>query len=173
VRAKPQGLSSSLPVLNSRLSSAHLRGTRAAMTEESSEGVRSCREGERRTSSRHYEIAVLAWFRWRSLDGSMREGSGTTRNISSRGVCMSTSQPPPIGTAIEVIVGVPPLKQGTEISGQLRGVGTVLRVSEGNSFAAEVVFQLERVGASPKRSRQLGVLSQEVEQQARRSEPFL
>ena len=129
------------------------------MTEEAPDGTRNCRQEERRTSSRRYDIAVRSWFTWQLQDGNRQESSGTSQNISSRGIWVATPEPPPLGTTIEVTVGVPPLKQGKEITGQLRGTGTVLRVSPGNGFAAEVDFQLERVGVLSRRTRRTAIPS--------------
>ncbi len=132
------------------------------MTEDPEE-TRNCREGERRVSGHRYEIAVRVWFTWRLSDGTMGEGTGTTRNISSRGVCVVSREAPPFATVVDVMVAVPPVNREAESSGRLRGTGIVLRVCEESGFAAEVAFHLERAGASPKRSRQNEALSRNDE----------
>ena len=122
------------------------------MKEQSLDDAGNCWQRERRTAGCRYDIALRARFTWQSPDGGQEEGCGTTENISSRGVWLSTSTPPPVGAAIEVLIDVPPLKCGTRLKCRLRGAGKVLRVSSEDCFAADVGFQLERLGALSKRS---------------------
>lgn len=99
--------------------------------------------------SNRYAVSAPAFFCWENPDGNLREGQGTTRDISIIGVFVVAECPLSPGSHIELDVYLPSVS-GRARSVQLHGEGKVLRVEgrEGatTGFAAEVLFQTERSG---------------------------
>ncbi len=114
-----------------------------------SEG-RQCRrqdQNEARVKKR-YTIAVQVSFEWRGSDKTWYQGTGVTHDISAAGALILAPEAPPLGTEIEVMVMLPPVSQGITANGRLSGTGTVVRVTDAVSFAAEVTFHLLKAGNS-------------------------
>jgi PilZ domain len=96
--------------------------------------------------SRRYRLLAPVSFTWAQSDGLLREGRGTIRDISDRGLYVSGEIVPPAGAHLEVDVYLPSLEVGGGAV-QLHGEGTVVRVdreAEGiKGFAGAVAFQTE------------------------------
>ena len=95
---------------------------------------------ERRKGLR-FAIATSAWFQWCGTDREIFQGEGVTRDISAQGALITTPNAPPVGSRVELAISLSPTRAGTV----LRGVGTVLRVSESedkiSTFAVSAVFK--------------------------------
>lgn len=82
--------------------------------------------GERRRSKR-FGVQGSAEFRWTDESGLIREGSGTTKNVSRHGVYIVTEQVPPADAELTVWVTlVSPFSNSIQVS--LQGQGSVQRV---------------------------------------------
>ena len=94
---------------------------------------------------RRYRIAAPARFSWRSRDGVLHRGEGTTRDIGARGVFICARQVPAAGTVVDVdiIFSSAPDKM---VPASLSGTGTVLRVDkkdrQPSGFAARIRFAI-------------------------------
>ena len=75
-------------------------------------------------------LPVLA--RWTDIAGKERQGAGFSRDISLCGVFIVSAEPPPKGTPIFVTV-VLPNPRTAEQELQLRSMGSVVRVEEGEA----------------------------------------
>lgn len=102
----------------------------------------TCRREERRGANR-YLIQANAWFQWLESDGTLHEGNGITSDISSHGLLVQCASSPGMGTAVEVVVRVPPGQAGG-IRLQIRGRGRVERRVADQDFAASLAFHIER-----------------------------
>ncbi|HTV09632.1 MAG TPA: hypothetical protein VMD97_11360 [Candidatus Aquilonibacter sp.] len=99
-----------------------------------------------------YPVAAPVSFWWPHAGGSLRTGEGFTRNISTRGVHISTAVCPPAGVCIQMTIFLPPPDGG--IHGvTLQGEGVVLRVERASTgskdldiigFVAAVQFHPEQ-----------------------------
>jgi len=96
--------------------------------------------------SRRYRPSAPACFSWEGWDGLLKEGKGTIRDISDRGVFVLGEVAPPVGAHLDVDVYLPSLKTGGGAA-ELHGEGTVVRVdrqAEGiRGFAAVMAFRTE------------------------------
>src|SRR5664279_1492007 len=95
------------------------QGTRTTKELGGSSGLQK----ERRRCVR-FRLRGDAWFVWESIDGTRGEGGGLTRNIGRAGAFIETSQVPPVGSQLRLIVTL----RGTVDDGmeaRLCGVGTV------------------------------------------------
>lgn len=83
---------------------------------------------DRRASPRFgLRVPVLA--RWQDDLGNARDAAGFSRDISSRGVFVVSSFPPPKSTRVTIEVLIPNLKRGAQEL-HLRSEGSVVRVEE-------------------------------------------
>lgn len=103
--------------------------------------------GEPRSrKSRRYRLDGHAFFLWEGPDGLLRGGSGTIRDISSRGIFVVADVAPPLGACLDVEVYFASLKVSGGIL-YLHGEGTAVRIDSGDDgcrgFGADVAFQTE------------------------------
>ncbi len=92
-----------------------------------------------------YPLRVPIIFNWRDAWGRSRQGAGFTRDISTAGVFVLCSDPPPTGADLSLEALLPPLETPGTPGLQLRAKGRVLRVElEGDvaGFAASSDFGL-------------------------------
>jgi hypothetical protein len=101
------------------------------------------RNQERRGAAR-YEISSHVLLEWRETDGSVHKISGSTREISARGVCIVAYRIPPLWTTVDLIVTLPRLVVSSGKGVQMRGKGTVVRVADPSRFIVEVSFRIVR-----------------------------
>jgi hypothetical protein len=96
---------------------------------------------DRRKTAR-FQVAGTAWCGWVAVDGH-RESWGTTNNIGMAGVFVESDTPPPVGTAVTLVVVLRTNRQ-TGITVCLRGAGDVRHVQQGpfqaSGYGASVVF---------------------------------
>jgi hypothetical protein len=96
--------------------------------------------------SRRYRLSAPASFFWESLDGRLREGRGTTLDISTTGTFIVTDAVPHGGAQLELNVYLPSAERAASTV-QLHGEGKVVRLDQRqksvNGFAAEVTLQAE------------------------------
>ena len=88
-----------------------------------------------------FQMRLPAIFRWTDEQGIVRQEGGFTRDISTAGLFVYASTPPPPDTVVEldVLILLPEQRQGTH----LRGSGRVVRVEgkgEHAGFAAVTDF---------------------------------
>lgn len=93
-------------------------------------------------ASRRYPILALAHFRWKGIDDAWCRRTGLARDISAQGVFILCQEPPSLGTNIEVILDIPPMRTITSYRIQLRGIGTVVRLARYGGFAGEICFDV-------------------------------
>ncbi len=114
-------------------------------------GSFSCKTDLELRHSKRYQLAAPVNFWWLSPDGSIRASQGMTRDISSSGVLVVTSDCPPSGTRIQMTVLLP-RRDGSGHGMELHGEGTVIRLEESanprqqkrrSEFAASVHFYPE------------------------------
>jgi len=94
---------------------------------------------------RRYRMSVAVTFCWDPGDGVLREGSGTTLDISSRGAFVITDLVPRAGGRLELEVHLKPTGRESRFV-CFRGEGKVVRTTKNGSesgFAAEVLFQTQ------------------------------
>jgi hypothetical protein len=99
---------------------------------------------------KRYPQSAAVSFWWERANGILQEGQGTTLDISSHGVFVVVTPPPPAGVHLELKVYLPSAS-GAPKSVQLHGEGKVVRVGRKGrelGFAAEVIFQTESSGDS-------------------------
>lgn len=126
--------------------------------------IKNSREPERSVNRQNvdarqearYPVAAPVSFWWPCSGSSLRAGEGFTRNISTRGVHVSTTACPPAGVCIQMTIFLPPPDGG--IHGvTLEGEGVVLRMDgarEGihdtdiKGFAAAIEFYPEQRSTS-------------------------
>lgn len=106
---------------------------------------RSQEQSEARATKR-YPIAAQVSFQWKGADRTWHPGAGVTRDISACGAAILAHEVPPVGAEIEVIVILPPVRQGATAKGRLSGTGTVVRTTTAASFAAAVSFHILKTG---------------------------
>lgn len=120
---------------------------------------------------KRYGIAAPVTFWWPASDGSVRSGHGITRNISSRGLLVKTTECPLPGSLVQLTV-VLPRSNGKASGVALYAEGNVIRVEsdrspssgvhntgfvasvqfypEGQSAAGQLEDSLSEAGATPK-----------------------
>lgn len=93
-----------------------------------------------RRASRRYDIQVPVFFSWTESDGALRTGDGTSKNISTQGVTITSSCDPPLGKQVWIELLLPSLRNKFGL--QLDGSGVVVRVDESpvNTFTVRVDF---------------------------------
>ena len=96
--------------------------------------------------SKRYQLSAPASFLWSGPNGHLRQGVGTIRNVSDRGVFVLGTAVPFVGAHLDIDVYLPSLvPDGCAV--QLHGEGTVVRIErdalEIKGFAADVAFQTE------------------------------
>ncbi len=77
--------------------------------------------------TKRYLIAARASFQWRGSDKIWYQGNGVTHDVSASGALILAPEAPPLGTEVEVMVILPPLRQGATAKGCLSGIVTVVR----------------------------------------------
>jgi len=88
-----------------------------------------------------YRLAANAVFSWESAQRSRLLGKGVTRDISLMGAFILTLTCPPVGTALQLEIFLPPLLQGAR-SIRIQTEATVIRVEhEGGNEGFAVVGQ--------------------------------
>ena len=91
-------------------------------------------------------------FRWRDQsEARQQEKVGCTREIGISGVFVVCSMPPPLGTAVQLEIQLPPLERNTLQPLNLRAKGKVVRVTVDNQvsgFAAIGSFALHEPSAA-------------------------
>ena len=88
-----------------------------------------------------YRLAANAMFSWESAQGGRLLGKGVTRDISLLGAFILSLTSPPVGTALELEVFLPPLLQGAR-SVRIQTEAKVIRVEHtGGSEGFAVVGQ--------------------------------
>jgi hypothetical protein len=105
---------------------------------------RPCRrqkQSEARVTKR-YPIAAQVSFQWRGSDTTWLQGTGVTNDIGASGASILAHDVPPLGTDIEVMVMLPPVRQGATPTGRLSGTGSVVRVTGAAGFAVAVTFRI-------------------------------
>jgi hypothetical protein len=102
--------------------------------------------------NKRYRLKVSVTFSWEQPDGSKARGEGYTRDISSSGVFVLTSDRLPSGTAVRLEVALPSLREKTSGT-SLQTQGHVVRSEEiGFAAAADVGFRMRfPQGASTER----------------------
>lgn len=95
--------------------------------------------GEERRS-RRFQLQIPVLFKW-SDQGVVRQGAGTTRDISAQGVFVNCNKHPPQGTPLVLEVLLPKLS-GTGDGLRLKSEGWVVRTEYGDvgGFAAVANF---------------------------------
>jgi len=94
---------------------------------------------------RRYRVSVAVTFCWDPGDGILREGRGTTLDISSRGAFVITDLAPRAGGRLELEIYLRPTGNESRsvcFHGEGKVVRTIKRGSE-SGFAAEVLFQTQ------------------------------
>src|SRR5216684_7209224 len=74
-----------------------------------------------------YRLAANAAFSWESAQTSRLLGKGVTRDISLAGAFILTLTCPPVGTAVQLEIFLPPLLRGAR-SVRIKTGATVIRV---------------------------------------------
>lgn len=95
--------------------------------------------------AKRYPMSAAATFCWDPGDGILREGQGTTRDISSSGVFVITDLAPRPGGRLELEIYLRPTGRESKFV-RFHGEGKVIRTIEKgleSGFAAEVLFQTE------------------------------
>ena len=115
------------------------------MTDLTKAGLKSGETKERRRPQR-FLIRGEAWFEWQSVGGTLRQGTGVTRNVGRCGAFVETATVPPIASQLKVVVtlvGGPT----DEIEARLCGTGEVRHIQrEGGvagGFGACVIFHTQ------------------------------
>jgi len=105
-------------------------------------------EGERRRAQR-YVLCLPVLFHWQESSGPEHKGGGFTRDVSARGMYVtSESECPPAGSAATIVVLLPSFD--SELVGlKLKASGTVVRIagpteSVGFAVAADLDDSLMR-----------------------------
>jgi hypothetical protein len=96
-----------------------------------------------RRGSVRFELHMPVICRWKDHQGNQHEIGGFSRDISTAGMFVLSSGLPPDGTDVSVEVLLPPLGGATSRGLQLRSVGEVVRVEQGEAatgFAVRCEF---------------------------------
>lgn len=94
--------------------------------------------------AKRYRVSAPAFFWWEQPDGTLREGNGTTWDVSSSGVGIIAGAAPSVGTHLQVEVHLPSAEtagNAAELQGEGRVVRIELKKETIKGFAAEVDFQ--------------------------------
>lgn len=94
---------------------------------------------------RRYLMGAAVAFCWDAGDGILREGQGTTLDVSSRGAFVVTGLAPQVGDRLELEIYLRPNGCESKIvcfHGEGKVVRTLKKGSE-SGFAAEVLFQTQ------------------------------
>jgi len=86
-----------------------------------------------RRSSVRFAMQMPVICRWTDPQGSPHEIGGFSRDISTAGLFVLSSEPPPDGTDVRVEVLLPALGGGTSRGLQLQSKGEVVRVEHGEA----------------------------------------
>jgi hypothetical protein len=95
--------------------------------------------------AKRYPMSAAVSFCWDPGDGVLREGQGTTLDISSSGVFVITDLALPLGGRLELEIYLRPTGRDSKFV-RFHGEGKVVRAAQKGSesgFAAEVLFQPE------------------------------
>ncbi len=98
-----------------------------------------------------FKLRAPVIFRWRDQSEARQEKVGCTREIGRSGVFVICSMPPPLGTAVQLEIQLPPLERNTLQPLNLRAKGKVVRVTVDNQvsgFAAIGSFTLHEPSAA-------------------------
>jgi hypothetical protein len=98
-----------------------------------------------------FKLRAPVIFRWRDQSGRRKERVGYTRDISISGAFVICSTPPPLGTAVQLEIHLPPLERDTLQHLNLEVKGKVVRVMGTNQmsgFAAIGSFALHELIAA-------------------------
>ena len=87
--------------------------------------------------AQRYRVSLPITFSWKS-ENTFHEGSGTTRDLSTRGAFVFTTNIVPNGSELRMNVPVPPIREGSRGS-EMQGTGHVVRV-QNEGFAAEAMI---------------------------------
>lgn len=97
---------------------------------------------------RRFRITLPVRFAWQMQGKPTRRGRGISRDISTRGVFLTTHTPPPLGALVQLEIEV--RNTSTTCLAHLEGEGAVVRVEQpipgrtnSASFAAAVHFYAE------------------------------
>ena len=96
-----------------------------------------------RRRSVRFELQVPVICRWKDHQGSAHEIGGFSRDISTAGLFVLSSMPPPDGTDVSVEVLLPALGGDTSRGLRLQSEGEVVRVEHGEAetgFAVRCEF---------------------------------
>src|ERR1700753_1705852 len=95
--------------------------------------------------SRRFRISAPVFFCWMDEEGTLRERSGTTRDVSMVGAFIVADVVPPLGAPVGVDIYLPADVSGRVV--ELHGEGKVARVEAsgetGSGFAAAAMFQTQ------------------------------
>ena len=93
--------------------------------------------------SKRYRLKTSVKFSWESAQDGTRQGEGRTRDISSSGVFVVTSDRLPLGTTVKLDVALPALRKETS-GASLRTSGHVVRSEQlGFAAVAEAGFRMQ------------------------------
>jgi hypothetical protein len=84
-----------------------------------------------------YRLSVPVVCRWKDENGSRCLAKGYTRDISTHGVFVFSSELPPMGATVRLEFSFPPLEESSE-GLRLRSLGEVVRIEtngQGTGFA--------------------------------------
>ncbi len=65
-----------------------------------------------------------------------------THDIGASGASILAHEVPPLGVEVEVMVMLPPARQGATAMGRLMGTGSVVRVTDSAGFAVAATFHI-------------------------------
>jgi len=89
---------------------------------------------------RRYELQLPVLYSWTDETGAMHQAGGFTRNISTQGIYIVSTQLPPRGADLSLQATLPPLEEAANVI-PLQASGRVLRI-EGRGFALTSDFGL-------------------------------
>jgi hypothetical protein len=93
---------------------------------------------DRRTAGR-FPLNIPVIFRWRDRKGKRRWANGITRDVSSAGAFVMTTDCPPVGAKVQLDMLLPPLGRH-DADMRVVGQGRVLRVEAGPVRAETLGF---------------------------------
>jgi hypothetical protein len=88
--------------------------------------------------NRRFPISALIWFQWRE-QGRVRDESGMTRNVSIRGISVSSSECPPPASTVTFTLQLPNF--GRQLSGlTIQAQGRVTRLEYSDDSNTPIGF---------------------------------
>lgn len=79
-----------------------------------------------RRSYHRYEVSAVVNFEWELADGTRRQATGISRDLSAGGLFVFTDDPPPFGTTVEFDLDFGTARPGTGVN--VRAKGEVCRI---------------------------------------------